>query len=348
MAKSENQKLKMLYILHYLQENSDDDHPVKTADLIAYLKQRGISAERKSIYSDIQELRHFALPSFMQIGADEEAFYFDIQQADTRNGGGYYLGQRFFELAELKLLVDAVQSSLVVPAGKSRTLIAKLEKLTGKHQAKALDRQVIVSGRVKTENEKIFYSTDAIHHAIQNNLQISFTYLDWDRNLQLIKRGEKRLVSPWHLVYRDDKYYLVAYEAASEKIKHYRVDKMQGVQVLENTPREGAKVISNLHITEYIQSSFGMYAGEEKLVKVEIPEKLLGVFVDRIGKGRLKKPQPVKDAPGRYLLRFPAAVSAQFFGWIFGLGHEVKITGPTEVREAYVDYLKNMLELYEE
>lgn len=200
MAKSANQKLKLL------SENTDEEHPASTADIIAYLEANDIHSERKSIYDDIEKLRDFG---------------YDILQVHSRRGGGYYMGGRDFELAELKLLVDAVQSSRFITSRKSRSLIKKLELLAGKHDAGKLQRQVYVAGRVKTENESIYYSIDNIHRAIQENRQIAFQYLDWNLKKELVPRpnGEKK-VSPWALIWQDENYYLAAYDSASGVMKH--------------------------------------------------------------------------------------------------------------------------------
>ena len=193
MAKSANQKLKLL------SENTDEEHPASTADIIAYLEANDIHSERKSIYDDIEKLRDFG---------------YDILQVHSRRGGGYYMGGRDFELAELKLLVDAVQSSRFITSRKSRSLIKKLELLAGKHDAGKLQRQVYVAGRVKTENESIYYSIDNIHRAIQENRQIAFQYLDWNLKKELVPRpnGEKK-VSPWALIWQDEKREFVFHSA---------------------------------------------------------------------------------------------------------------------------------------
>ena len=194
MAKSSGQKLKLLYLIKMLQENTDEKHPMSTPDIIKYLENQGIHAERKSIYSDMESLTDFG---------------YDVVQVQSRLGGGYYLGSREFELPELKLLVDAVQSSRFITTKKSRDLIRKLEQIAGKNDAGKLQRQVYVAGRIKTENESIYYNIDAIHRAIQENRQITFVYLDWNLQKELVPRpGGDKCVSPWALIWRDENYYL--------------------------------------------------------------------------------------------------------------------------------------------
>lgn len=218
MPRSSGQKLKLLYILRFLEQNTDEHHPASTADIISWLASNDIPAQRKSIYDDIEKLCEFG---------------YDIIQVQNRLGGGYYMAGREFELAELKLLVDAVQSSRFITTRKSRSLIKKLEQMAGKHDAGKLQRQVYVAGRIKTENESIYYSIDTIHRAIQENRQILFQYLDWNLEKELVPRAnsEKR-VSPWALIWQDENYYLAAYDNSDEVMKHYRVDKMGSVAVL--------------------------------------------------------------------------------------------------------------------
>ena len=228
MPKSPGQKLKLLYIIEMLEQNTDENHPMSTAEIIERLEANGIHSERKSIYDDIEKLCDFG---------------YDIIQVHSRLGGGYYLAGREFELAELKLLVDAVQSSRFITTKKSRELIKKLEKKAGKHDAGKLQRQVYVAGRIKTENESIYYNIDNIHRSIQENKQIGFTYLDWNLKKQLAERKNGyREVSPWALIWREENYYLAAFDAEDGIIKHYRVDKM-GQAVLLDKPREGVGAV---------------------------------------------------------------------------------------------------------
>ncbi|MBR1855425.1 MAG: WYL domain-containing transcriptional regulator [Lachnospiraceae bacterium] len=323
MAKSEGQKVKILYILKILEEFTDEEHPMTTAELIRRLEDQGISCERKTIYNDIAQLVDFG---------------YDIVQVSNRRGGGYYFASREFEVAELKLLVDVVQSSRFITVRKSRELIKKLEKKAGKYDAGKLQRQVYVAGRIKTENESIYYSVDSIHRAIQENKQISFTYLEWNLKKQLVKRGETRKVSPWALIYRDENYYLAAYDGESGLLKHYRVDKMGSVVVTEEN-REGMEQFEKLDLAEYTNRTFGMFGGEAETVTLGLPNRLVGVVIDRFGKEADLR--PMED--GTFRIRAKVAVSGQFFGWLAGLGAEAKIVAPDSVREQYLNWLKEII-----
>ncbi len=324
MAKSAGQKLKLLYIIKLLTENTDENHPASTADIIAYLESNGIHSERKSIYDDIARLVEFG---------------YDIIQVHSRLGGGYYMAGRDFELAELKLLVDAVQASRFITTRKSRSLIKKLEQLAGKYDAGKLQRQVYVAGRIKTENESIYYSIDSIHRAIQENKQISFQYLEWDLKKELSPRDQiQRKVSPWALIWREENYYLAAYDSQDQIMKHYRVDKMGQVKVLKED-REGMQQFARTDPAQYSNQTFGMYGGREETVTLQFPNRLVGVVLDRFG--REVDIRPMTDRIFR--MRARVAVSGQFFGWLAGIGREAVVVSPASVREQYQDWLADIV-----
>lgn len=324
MAKSAGQKLKLLYLIKLLSENTDENHPVSTAEIIAYLSTNGIHSERKSIYDDIEKLCEFG---------------YDIIQVQSRLGGGYYMASREFELAELKLLVDAVQSSRFITTRKSRSLIKKLERMAGKYDAGKLQRQVYVAGRIKTENESIYYSIDNIHKAIQENRQISFLYLDWNLKKELVPRkNSDKKVSPWALIWQDENYYLAAFDPVDGIMKHYRVDKIGKVKVLKES-REGMEQFAMVDLADYTNRTFGMYGGEEEIVTMQFPNRLVGVILDRFG--READIRPMEDEVFR--IRTKVAVSGQFFGWLAGLGREAVIVGPASVKSQYRKWLADIV-----
>lgn len=324
MAKSEGQKLKLLYILKFLEEYTDEAHPMTTAELINRLAAEGITCERKTIYADIAALIDFGC---------------DIMQVSNRRGGGYYMASRDFELAELKLLVDAVQSSRFITTRKSRELIKKLEQIAGKHDAGKLQRQVYVAGRVKTENESIYYNIDNLHRAIQENKQISFTYLEWNLQKKLVPRGETRIVSPWALIWRDENYYLAAYDAKDDIMKHYRVDKMGSVEVLE-AKREGLAIFEKVDVAVYSNQTFGMFSGAEETVTMRFPNRLVGVVLDRFGKDADLRKQDEET----FRIRAKVAVSGQFFGWMAGIGADAEIVAPEQTVVQYREWLQNIID----
>ena len=328
MARASGQKLKLLYLTKILMEETDEGHAISTQELIDRLESLGIHSERKSIYDDIACLQQFG---------------YDILQMQSRQGGGYYMAGREFELAELKLLVDAVQSSRFITPKKSRELIGKLEKLASRHDAGKLRRQIHVVGRVKAGNESVYYGIDALHRAIQENRQIAFRYLEWNEQGQLVPRRQGRpyQVSPWALLWREENYYLLAWDGDAGMMKHYRVDKMAEVEVLAEE-RLGQEVFGRLDLAVYADKTFGMYGGREETVVLELPRQLAGVVLDRFGKDTPLR----REGEDRLRARIAVVVSDQFYGWLAGLGRGVRILGPRWVREEYCGRLQEILEQY--
>lgn len=329
MAKSANQKMKLLYILKILTEKTDEEHCMSAQDIITELASYGISAERKSIYDDIECL---------------SCFGYDIVNVKARSGGGYYLASREFELPELKLLVDAVQASRFITQKKSRDLIAKIEKLAGPYEGKQLQRQVFVAGRVKTENESIYYNVDRIHKAIQDNSPVTFTYLSWNikKELQPRREGREYRVSPWALTWQDENYYLIAYDDEEEKIKHFRVDKMSRITELSEEKRKGVEAFREFDIAEYTNRTFGMFGGETETVTLRLPGNMIGIILDRFGR-EIDVRKLDNDCIS---VRIKAALSGQFYGWLTGLGNQVCILAPEYVQNEYIHFVEQIMENY--
>lgn len=315
----------MLLILDYLQKHTDETHDATTPQLIDYLAANGIKAERKSIYSDIQTLVDFG---------------YDIVRGPGPHDG-YQLLSRDFELAEVKLLVDLVQSSKFITTRKSRELIRKLQHFVSENDARKLQRQVVVTDRNKTLNENIYYSVDVIYSAIANNRQIHFQYFDWDVHKQMIPRKDGAIyeVSPWLLTWDDENYYLVAYDSAAACMKHYRVDKMLHIELSES-PRAGRDLFEQIDVASYSKKTFGMFAGEEETIQLRCDNSLIGVIVDRFGSDVALRPYDDTHA----LARMNIAVSPQFFGWLAGLSGRVTIYAPQSLAVSYKGYLQRLLD----
>lgn len=324
MAKSPNQKLKLLYLVDILERKTDENHPMTAAALIEELAKVEVTAERKSIYDDINQLIDFG---------------YDIVHNKARVGGGYYMASRRFELAELKVLVDSVQASRFISVKKTRDLIDKLEKLCSIHEERQLKRQVYVLNRIKTDNESIFYNVDYIHEAIHCNRQISFQYYEWStsKEMKLRRNGERYIVSPLALIWDDENYYLVGYEK-DNGIRHYRVDKMKSICILEENRLEESGY-RDFEPAVYSNKVFGMYGGELSTVTISFPEHLTGVMLDRFGKDVLLR----KDGESNFSIRTDVVISDHFFGWLAGLGKQVKIVSPDRVRQQYKQYLSDIL-----
>ena len=326
MAKSLNQKLKLLYLVDILERKTDENHPLNAAQLIEELGKVDVSAERKSIYDDIEQLTQFG---------------YDIVHNKSRINGGYYMASRRFELAELKVLVDSVQASRFLSVKKTRELIEKLEQLCSVYEEKQLKRQVYVLNRIKTDNENVFYNVDYIHDAIHKNKQISFQYYEWSTNkaMKLRRGGSRYVVSPLGLTWDDENYYLVAFEEEKESIRHYRVDKMKSIEI-EDTDRSEKSGYRDFDMASYSNKVFGMYGGELTKITLAFPEHLIGVMLDRFGKEVSLK----KESDGCYSIRTDVIISEQFFGWMAGLGKQVQIISPEEVKQKYKECLLDILE----
>lgn len=332
MAKSENQKLKLLYLLKELMEFTDDEHGLTTPQIIEHMKKYDIMVERKTVYRDIEDLQKFG-----------EVAGFEIFKETKGRNCYYHVGEKQFELAELKLLVDAVQSSKFITSSKSALLIRKLESLTSVYEAGKLHRQVYVRERVKTDNEKGLYSVDTIHQAIGDNCQIRFRYFQWNMKKQKEYRrdGSYYQVSPWALSWDDENYYLIAFDSCSGKIKHYRVDKMTDMALCKE-PRQGEELFRQFDMGAYARKMFGMYSGEEERVHLVCEKALAGVMIDRFGR---EVPMTFIDDE-HFEIRVDVSVSPQFFGWVFGLGEGVKITAPDAVVRQMQEELKKRYQLY--
>lgn len=316
-------------MIELLYRRTDEHHAVTTKEIISYLAAHDIQAERKSIYGDIALLQDFGL---------------DILRVEEY-GGGYYLASREFELAELKLLVDAVQSSRFITHRKSRELIGKLERLLSVHEAKALNRQVVVTNRNKTINENIYYNVDMIYNGIAENVKIRFQYFEWTiaKEMKLRKDGDYYEVSPFILTWDDENYYLIAYDEASDMIKHFRVDKMLQL-TLTREKRTGGERFEGFDIAEYSNRVFGMFAGTEETVVLRCENAMIGVVIDRFG----QEVSVRKDGEEHFRARLHVAVSPQFYGWVSGLGTKIEIVEPIEVRRSYLDYLNSIYQLYDQ
>ena len=328
MAKGANQKLKMLYLVKIFMEETDDDHGLTMPQLISKLNAYGVNADRKTIYMDLEELRTFGIDI--------------ITEQDGRNWY-YHVGAREFELPELKLLVDSVQSAKFMTDRKSNELIRKIESLASKYDARKLQRQVFITGRVKTMNESIYYNVDKLHEAIGTDRQIRFRYFQWNVNkeMELRRDGAWYQTSPWGLMWDDENYYLVAYSAEDCKIKHFRVDKMLNISITEHR-REGQKEFEKFALPHYTRSLFGMFGGEEKKVTIEADNEMVGIMIDRFGKDIIIAP----EGENRFRITVTVAVSPQFLGWIIALGEGVKIIGPEEVVAQMQQEARRLAEQY--
>lgn len=255
----------------------------------------------------------------------------------------YHIGNRQFELAELKLLVDSVQSAKFITAKKSNELIKKIEGLASKYEALQLHRQIFVAGQVKTMNESIYYNVDRIHTAIAENSRITFQYFQWnvDKKMGFCHDGALYEVSPWALSWDDENYYLIAYDSVEESIKHFRVDKMLHIKT-NGKAREGKQIFKSFDMAVYSRKMFAMYGGEEEWVRIECENSFAGVMIDRFG----KDVSMIRLDDKRFVVNVEVAVSRQFLAWIIGLGEGVMLVGPDNVVEMMNDEIERLVKQY--
>lgn len=328
MAKASNQKLKIIYLMKILLEKTDENHGITMAEIIRALENCGISAGRKSLYNDIENLRKYGVDI---IGVQENRNYY------------YYVGKRQFELAELKLLVDSVQSARFITIKKSNELIKKLETFASKYEASQLQRQVYVAERVKTMNESIYYNVDRIHTAISKNSKITFQYFQWNVRKEMELRNEGALyeVSPWALSCNNENYYLIAYDGIKKEIRHFRVDKMRHIEII-NAKREGRAAFREADMAIYEKKIFGMFGGKEENVKIECIDSLAGVIIDRFG----KEVSLIKSDNEHFTVNVKVAVSRQFLAWIIALGEGVRIVSPESVVHQINEEIERLIRQY--
>lgn len=319
MPKSSNQKLKLPYLMKIMLEQTDEEHPITVPQIIEELAKYDISAERKSVYSDLEALSLFGLDIVSQRGKTH----------------GYFVASRDFELPELKLLVDSVQSSKFITHKKSMSLISKIEKLTSRGNARKLHRQVFVTNRVKTLNEQIYYNVDKIQEAIISGKQISFLYFDINPKKQKVYRKDGGLYreSPVSLTWDDENYYMITYKERYKSFTHFRVDKMDKIQICDEDiiypPNE-------FDLAAYTKTVFSMFGGEETEVTVKFKNNLAGAVFDRFGTNI----PIIQSEDEHFVCRIKVAVSPHFLSWIISFGNRAEIISPNEV----VDQIKALLD----
>ncbi len=316
MSVSESQ-MKILYVMEALLQKTDDEHILSANDLVEILREKGYSAERKSIYNYIDTLEEFGI---------------DIITIKGGKDAGYYIASRDFELAEVKLLVDAVQASKFITERKSKDLISKIEKLVSEHQVAQLNRDVYIMNRLKALNEGIYYNIDSIYSAILNMNKIKFQYTKWNmkKELEVKKNGEYYDVTPWILTWEHENYYLIGYDNLLEEIKHYRVDKMKNVSVVDEKCCIKDK-FEGFNLPEFLKKTFNMYGGEEEKVTLRCDESYIGIILDRFGTNIM--PIPIND--NVFEVSVNVTITPQFFGWVTSLADGIQIVSPKSVVEEY-------------
>ncbi len=327
MAGFGNQKQRILFLRDYFLRRTDEKHPVTMAELLSTLEKKGYPVERKAVYEDIHALQDSGLDIICQKGRNP----------------CYYLASGDFELPELKLLVDSVQSSKFITGKKTVALTKKIEALTSEYNAQVLERQVIVRNRVKSMNESVYYSVDAISAAISSDSSICFKYYDYTVRKERFLRhsGAVYEVSPFALVWDDENYYLIAYDHANEEIRHYRIDKMVDIRSTGRT-RKGKDVFSQKDMTSYTNRTFGMFGGESCRVSIRFEKSLAGAVIDRFGSDAVM----VLEDEDHFILSAEVNLSPLFYSWVFEFGTKAEVLAPEEVRCGMAEMLKAVSEKY--
>ena len=327
MPRDDSQNLKLLYMKDFFEERTDEDHPAKTPDILAYLESHGVKMERKSIYPGISALEKYGL---------------ELTDPEKERNRSYYLRERDFEPSEVKLILDSVASSKFLSEKKSLDLMNKLKKLVNEHHRHELDREVKVAGRVKTMNDSTINNLDHVHDAITADMTLKFKYFHYNVNkeLEYTRDGKYYEVSPWVVLYDNSYYYLLAY--VDDDIRTFRIDRMKSVHTGSNE-RQGKEQFESFDLGKYTKQTFGMYSGKEEKVEMLFHNSLIDTVIDKFGKEVFVT--PVDDT--HFKIAVPVAVSPQFFGWIFGLGGKATILGPKSVVKKMKETLKKVSQKYE-
>lgn len=324
MAGTEQPRRKIIYLLQLLLSESDDERGVTMTRVLEFLEQKGVPAERKSIYRDIKTLH--------EIG-------YDIEKNQKRPVE-YCLLNRDFDLAELKLLVDAVQSAHFISEEKTEKLIRKIESLTSRSRAGELRRQVHYAGRVKTRNDHVYFTTGTLHDAIHRSVRVTFKYTDYaiDKSVKQRRSGESYELSPYALVWNEDKYYVVGYYERYGKVCNFRVDRMKSVTI---TNASSYPKPEDYNVEQYMKNTFSMYSGEKVALDIQFENDLIGVAIDRFGQDTSVH----ANGPDHFLAHVSVLVSPVFYSWIFQFGGKVRILKPQRIADEYKKMVRDVLEV---
>jgi predicted DNA-binding transcriptional regulator YafY len=331
MSGSHQQKLKLLYLYRILLEQTDEDNPMSASDLVKQLALHGINAERKSVYSDIRYIEDFGV---------------DICKSHQPKQG-YFVGARDFEMPELRLMIDAVQSAKFVTAKKARQLIKKIEKLTSLHQGKTLDKQVLIEDRQKCSNEEVYYNIDKIHEAISRNRMVAFKYFEYDINKrkQLKNRGLVYELSPFSMLWFDDRYYLIGNHDKYSNVSHYRIDRMSNVEIIDK-PRRNSDEVSRyknyFNTADYANTLFSMFSGSLERVKIRFRNHLINTVIDRFG----VDVTITKEDNDWFSVLTDVRISEGFTSWLFLFGDEAEVVSPKNLRESIVKKINKLCSIY--
>lgn len=327
---SESKKLIPVYLQQLFLEKTDKNHFIRMPEILSFLETKGIYADRRTIYSAISLLNT----------AD-----FEIIGVQEKGGYKYHHPNRTFSTNELKFLIDSVAASKFLTERKSRELIEKIKSLSCMYSRESLNRNVLLGNRIKSMNDKVLKNLDIIYAAIGSNNKLIFEYVKWtpERKLVSMRKGQTYSASPFAVTLNDDNYYLIAYDDKYHNIRHYRIDKMQAINI-SPAAREGREYYKQFNIAEYKQKTFGMFSGKEESVKLQCSNSIAGVIIDRFGESAAIRPD--FDNPKEFIARVTVNISPQFYAWLFALGTDVKILSPKSVIHDFSAMTDSVLQQY--
>ena len=367
-GKQKEQRLKTYVVLQYLLKYSDENNPKSAYDIIGYLEGCGISAERRSIYKDIEDINRIMLMLQEDIDldevdrmiaeAEESGDEEEINDLKTvlydKNKKGFYVRQRKFEVADIRLLAECVYAAKFIAEGQAKRLVDVVCEFVSDEQAQRIRHNAFLADRVKTDNRGVLNNIAAINEAMSRHLdgephtpeKITFQYLKYmvgDMSKQVERRkGARYTISPFQLLINDGNYYLLAFDDYSKEMRTYRVDRMKDIR-FTGEPRDGEEEFKQIDLKTYTKRVFSMYGGEQKLVEIRFINPLLDAVVDRFG---TKDVQYAKVDETHFSVTAKVEISDQFFGWILGFGKKAKLLYPDAVIDQFTAYMDKIREMY--
>lgn len=320
-----HQKLKLLYLSRIFEEQTDENHTLTVYELMEILEANGVCANRKTLADDISLLSDFGM---------------DIICVKKGKSNGYYLGERSFEITELKLLADAVSSARFITEKKSRKLLKKIEDLAGKFHGGEINRSVYVANRVKSENELIYIIVDTIQQAINQHKKIRFKYFDYSVSKHRSYRDGEHICSPYALTWNDGNYYLVAhYEKYPDTLCNFRVDRMEKAEILDDEAHSS----DGFDLPGYMSTTFSMFSGKDYDVRLHFDEKLVNAVIDKFGSDVILVP----DNNGGFTVNTKIKAGPTFYSWMFQFGTSAEIISPESIKKEFTEMISNVLNSYE-
>lgn len=360
-GKQPHQKMKPYIVLQYLLKYSDENHTVSAFDIIGFLEECGINADRRSIYSDIDEINlvYWMMENETDIEEAEKTLAEDEEGAEKlivydKKKKGFYVRQRHYDLNDIRLLAECVYSAKFLAEGQAKRLADVVCEFVSKAQAATIKHDALLTDRVKTNNRSVINNISSINEAMSKELEgqphtpekVSFKYLKSSINdvSQQVERrkGERYIVSPYKLLINDGNYYLLAFDENSQQMRTYRVDRMKDVKGM-GEPREGAEAFAAVNLKDYTRRVFSMYGGRTERVRLRLINPLLDTAIERFGTSGVSYSK-VDDT--HFTVAADVEISDQFFGWLLGFGRRVKLIEPQPVVERFSAYLDKVREMY--